>query len=413
MYVSTWPGLNPRWLLQSPPPQPPPYPVSAPNRAFFYVARNAIYHLFRSLNLGENGTVLAPDYHSGNEVWAMRAAGATVRFYAIRRNLEPDFEELERLCRLHSPRVFYVIHYLGWPQPMREIEELCRRRNMLLVEDCALTMLSELAGRPVGSFGGYSVFCLYKTVPVPNGGMLVQNGGARADRPGIPDLAAPPLRSCSALSVAGRTAELALEWLRSRHPATGRTLAGLKQASGSALSRLRIPRVPVGDIGFDIQNVDLAMSHFCRKLIERFDYPTIRARRRTNYIDMQRRLDGRVTLLRPELEEGVCPLFFPILVSDKTGAARELQQRGIGAVEFWNYGDADAHSPGSDADYLRQHVLELPIHQDVTPEQVAYVADQVLRVVPPLKKASGRISAAGASLPAACVPAVAGETRSQ
>jgi len=37
--------------------------------------------------------------HSGNEVGAMRAAGAHLRFYRINRRLEPDLEQLERLSR--------------------------------------------------------------------------------------------------------------------------------------------------------------------------------------------------------------------------------------------------------------------------------------------------------------------------
>ena len=47
---------------------------------------------------------------------------------------------------------------------------------MLLVEDCALSLLSEADGRPLGSFGDWSVFCLCKTLPLPNGALLVQNG---------------------------------------------------------------------------------------------------------------------------------------------------------------------------------------------------------------------------------------------
>jgi hypothetical protein len=86
-------------------------------------------------------------------------------------------------------------------------------------------------------------------------------------------------------------------------------------------------------------------------------------------------------MLRKDLKDGVCPLFFPILVRDKRSAARALGQRGIGAVEFWNEGDPRTNGAcGADAHYLRAHVLELPIHQDVTASQVEYMADQLLRL---------------------------------
>ena len=107
------------------------------------MARSGIYHLFRALRLKPGETVLAPDYYSGNEIAAIRAAGATVVHYPIRRNLEPDLEALSRLARQHGARVIYVIHYLGWPQPIAEIEALCLKNGSILIEDCALSLLSE------------------------------------------------------------------------------------------------------------------------------------------------------------------------------------------------------------------------------------------------------------------------------
>jgi len=137
----------------------------------------------------------------------------------------------------------------------------------------------------------------------------------------------------------------------------------------------------VGNIGWNIADVNIAMSSISDTVMKRLEYDPIRRKRRENFLLMQKRLDGRVKMLRQDLPEGVCPLFFPILVEDKHAAAQALWQRGIGAVEFWNDGDAQANGDiGADARYLRAHVLELPIHQDVTPTQVEYIADQVLRL---------------------------------
>ena len=105
----------------------------------------------------------------------MRAAGATLRYYPIRRDMTLDPDDVERCCRAHNAGLLYVIHYAGWPQPMTELVDLCRRRGMLLVEDCALALLSEADGRPLGGFGDWSVFCLYKTLPLPHGGLLIRD----------------------------------------------------------------------------------------------------------------------------------------------------------------------------------------------------------------------------------------------
>jgi hypothetical protein len=129
-----------------------------------------------------------------------------------------------------------------------------------------------------------------------------------------------------------------------------------------------------------VADVNIAMSSISSAVMGGLEYGQIRRKRRENFLHMQRRLEGRVTMLRKDLKEGVCPLFFPILVQDKPSAARALWRRGIGAVEFWNRDPRSDCDGGPDAQYLRAHVLELPIHQGVDPLQVDYIADQVLHL---------------------------------
>lgn len=373
MYIPAWPGLSPGQFFQPPSTKEPPFPLKASNRTYFYRARNAIYHLFRALQYQNGETVLVPAYHSGNEVWAIRAAGASTRFYSIHRNLEPDLDELARLAKSENARALFVIHFLGWPQPMKELTAFCRERGMILIEDCALSLLSQPGGQPLGTWGDYAIFCLYKTLAVPNGGLLVQN------RDVLPDLGGLELKSCGLASVAGRTAELMLEWMRSRSDRAGAVLMGLKRVVGRILSALRLERLPVGDIGFDPASVNVGMSSLCRGLLKCCDYEEIRRRRRSNFLYLLGRLAGKVPVLREELGGGVCPLFFPLLVPDKRSTARALWERGITAVEFWNSGDPEATRDAfPEAHFLRDHVLELPIHQDITPSQLEYMADQVL-----------------------------------
>jgi dTDP-4-amino-4,6-dideoxygalactose transaminase len=250
---------------------------------------------------------------------------------------------------------------------------LCRKSGSILIEDCALALLSATDGRRLGTFGDYSVFCLYKTLPVPNGGLLVRNNPAL---PGLDDMT---LERCPTLAATGRSVELAFEALRSRANRTGLALFAIKQSIGRMLRAARVRHIPVGDIGWDMANVNVAMSGFSDVVMRSLDYEQIREKRRSNFLLMREKLAGRVKMLREDLDEGVCPLFFPILVKDKHAAAKALWQAGIRAVEFWN--DAqDNPSIGADARYLRSHVLELPIHQDVTPAQVEYTASQVLRL---------------------------------
>lgn len=374
MYVPTFQGLSPiDWLK----------PAGTAGRCFpfaarrmaFYRARNAIYHLFTALHaLVPRLRVLVPDYHSGNEVLALQAAGAVIHFYRVGRDLQADLEDIERLCKAHDPDVLYVIHYLGWPQPMAACKRMCRERSMLLVEDCALSLLSEPGGEALGSSGDWSIFCLYKTLPVPDGALLVENT--------MPLTALERLRlhHAGGFSVVGRLAELTVQRVRARVNGLGAAIHSAKRLVGRAAGALDVNRPRVGDIGFNIDEVDLAMSPASEHLLDRFDFNAIRQARATNYQTLSRALGDSVTPAQPAMPDGGCPLMLPILVDDKSVAAGALRARGVEALEFWNYGVHPFDNESTDVQFLRSHVLGLPIHQDVTSRQLSYVAQQLASV---------------------------------
>ena len=273
------------------------------------------------------------------------------------------------------PAVVGVIHYLGWPQPIEEIARLCGENGCILIEDCALALLSCLGKRPLGSYGDYSIFCLYKTLPVPNGGMLVQN------RHRIYKLMHLPLHPCPARAVAGRCTELALEALRSRFDITGKALFSLKQAIGRKMRSAGMKHVPVGNLAWDINLVNIAMSPVSDHVIRGLEFDHIREKRRSNFEHLRHLIGPQVCMPRRDLPEGLCPLFFPLLVRDKHATAAVLRQKGIEAVEFWS-DQQKAVGIGPDALFLRNHVLELPIHQGVSSAQIEFIAEEVQRLNP-------------------------------
>jgi dTDP-4-amino-4,6-dideoxygalactose transaminase len=369
MYVPTFQGLSPLDWLKPSSGAASCYPFSA-KAISFYRARNAIYHLFVGLrDLMPRVHVLVPDYNSGNEILALRAAGATLHFYRVDRHMQPDLAEIERLCDTHHPEVLYVIHYLGWPQPVAAMKRICTDRAMLMVEDCALSLLSQPGGEPLGSHGDWSIFCLYKTVPVPNGALLVENTLPLASLDRL------QLRHAGGFSVLGRVAELMVQRLRARVNGIGTAVQSAKRAVGRAAGALDVDRSKVGDLGFNLGDVDLAMSRTSARLLQRFDFEAIRSKRIANYHALSNALGGAINPVHSSLPDGACPLVLPIIVDDKPAAARALRAHGIDALEFWNTG-ADAPATESEhVRHLRAHVLGVPIHQDVSARQLAYMAE--------------------------------------
>ena len=74
-----------------------------------------------------------------------------------------------------------IVHYAGYACDMERITDVCKRHNLLLIEDCAHTpgadysLSAEAAGRPLGTFGDISAFSFFgnKNIAVGEGGMVV------------------------------------------------------------------------------------------------------------------------------------------------------------------------------------------------------------------------------------------------
>jgi dTDP-4-amino-4,6-dideoxygalactose transaminase len=282
-----------------------------------------------------------------------------------------DLDDAERKIGPRT-RALYVIHYAGFPQPMDDVLALARRRGLAVVEDCALSLLAAEGTRPVGSRGQLGIFCFYKTLPVPNGGALVVNDPGVVGAPAAPEDA--PLVSTLSHAAGALLANLAL---RAGEPGE-RLRAGIRRAYAAARGVSGLRPVSTGTSTFDRGLVDLGMSGLTGYLAARVDAQAIVAARRRNYFLLLGRLRERVPPVFGELPAGACPLFYPLVVDDKAAVAARLAARRVETVDFWR----DAHPlcpPGEfpEAESLRRRVLELPVHQDLSPEDVAQVAQAV------------------------------------
>jgi perosamine synthetase len=77
-----------------------------------------------------------------------------------------------------------VVHLYGQPCDMKPIAELCERRDLLLIEDCAQAHGAEYKGRKVGTFGDLSTFSFYatKNMVTGEGGMILTDDDAVAQK---------------------------------------------------------------------------------------------------------------------------------------------------------------------------------------------------------------------------------------
>ena len=345
------------------------WPFASPGVRYFYFARNAVWLAVKVLGL-QGGEVLVPAYHHGVEVEALLDAGAEVRFYRVGRRWDVDVEDVARRVGPRT-RALYLIHYAGFPGPAAELRQLADRRGLLLLEDCALSLLSRDGSRPLGTTGDAALFCLYKTLPVPHGGALVFNG----PRPfSVPEPPPPPFASTlgHALSSLLGNAEL-----RGGRP--GRLLRSAVRGLGrGALAAARVERIGTGSRHFSRAHVNLGMSPLARRIALAQDLDAIVEARRRNFFFLLGRLRSVAPPLAGQLPPGVCPLFYPLVVPEKLELMERLRARGVETIDFWRHFHP-ACDPGEFPEVagLRQTVLEVPCHQDLSPELMTLVADEV------------------------------------
>lgn len=345
-----------------------PFPFDQPGLRYFYLARNAIHALCQVWNLRDQEVVF-PAYFHGVEVETLQAAGVRLRFFPVRERMRVDAADVAAAITPKT-RAVYLIHYLGLPGPVEEVSRLCRERGLRLIEDCALALLSRNGPAPLGSYGDAAIFCLYKTLPVPNGGALLVRDGAGLRWPAT---RMPGLASTMAYTASAIHRHLRFSGGGMLHGALQR----LREAARSRSQSLGL--VAVGDDHLDPARVDLAMSRVCRAVLRRQDYEGIVERRRANFMRLAERLGGTGTVLFDRLPEGACPLFFPLMVRDKVQLHRQLLDVGVEAINFWSrIPDFIAAGAFPEVERMRRGVLELPCHQDLSLAAVDSIAVRVL-----------------------------------
>lgn len=89
-------------------------------------------------------------------------------------NMSPDALE-EGLKKYPQAKAVILAHLYGTPARMEEIEAVCRRYGVILIEDAAEALGSSYKGKKCGSFGKYGILSFNgnKIITTSGGGMLL------------------------------------------------------------------------------------------------------------------------------------------------------------------------------------------------------------------------------------------------
>jgi perosamine synthetase len=345
-----------------------------------YRARTAIALALRWWRVGADDQALVPAYNCGTDIDPVIKTGANVRTYRIGSDLRLDLADIQRLCTART-RLIYVIHYFGWPQELAELRQFCDSAGIMLLEDCALAMFSRGSEGYVGHLGDAAVFSLPKTLAVPDGGILLLKRDLH-ERPDRAPSAARVLRKL--LPLGKRFVLRSTESMGCYRLFNRRGERNADATDGNVPQRRLRPDIPA-TYYYDSATTDWRMSRITRGLVKSVDPDWIVSRRRHNYQRLFGLIEG-LPGLQPVfrgLPTGVCPIGLPILVEDRARWARLLSARHIDVYAWWSgYHSGIAWDLFPEACRLKDHVLLLPVHQQLDDGHMDYIGRQVVAIAP-------------------------------
>lgn len=133
--------------------------------------------------IGEGDKVLVPDFTftaTGNVVLHVGAIPKLVDIeldtFCI--NVEKIIEKIDG-----SVKAIIPVHAFGYPAKIKEINKIAKEHNIVVIEDAALALGSELDGKKIGSYGNIACFSLQgrKVITTGEGGIILVNDEELSD----------------------------------------------------------------------------------------------------------------------------------------------------------------------------------------------------------------------------------------
>jgi dTDP-4-amino-4,6-dideoxygalactose transaminase len=277
-----------------------------------FMGRDALALLVSTLDIQRPDKVLLPAYLC-REVLKPFRGHANIEFYDLNPDLSIDPDEIRQRVVKDRLKLLYIINYFGFLQPHRkEIKAICADYGVILAEDCAHSLLTEGSGET----GDVLLYSFRKILPLPDGGGLKLN----IEKPVVGNFYPKTYSNClSILSLAKLMLKFRSE-IFSRSGISSRT-TNLLQTPGQRVETRRI----------------LPMSSLARAAMNKLDFKEIIEKRRSDF-RFWLELAEETTLFEPvftSLPSGVCPLGFPVKVTDRKALEARLRQEGIPLRVHW------------------------------------------------------------------------------
>lgn len=227
-----------------------------------------------------------------------------------------------------------------------------------------------------------AVFNFPKTLPVPDGGALLVNDphlqiDCWSTSPHFVRVlrAMLPLLKSNFLEKAFRVECLQRLVVRDQKPKTRRYFV-----DKDLISRPELPE----SYYYDERDNNIGLSTVTRRLLETVDFVYVKNIRRKNFSLLLHLLSEQPNIkpLFSKLPEGVCPLFFPLVLQNgnRDEVCLRLNNEAIHSTPWWaGYHRELPWLDFPDACYLKDRLIVLPVHQGLSSKEITFIAEMLLK----------------------------------
>ncbi len=353
------------------------YPFDSDRITYWYSARVAIWHALQKHKIKK---IAVPAFACGSELDPFIKAKTRLVIYSIKEDTSVDLDSLTRLLKAEKPDAVFITHYFDFPQDIKKLKKLCKEYGVILFEDAAHALFSEYNGKALGSFGDVGFFSLAKTLPVPDGGILIDNLTKGYQRPETPGRLVTIGRSKYIIEESMSVNNGALSAIMNNAFKPIIALIKSKVLENKTDNSTAKKSAEMSFIELNLARKNWGMSNVSKYILKRQSPGYIKEKRIENY----RKLD---TLINPNKElrplfkflpDGTCPLFYPVILKNPKSLQEYLFSNNIYSKRFWIFFHENIDISKFEWEtYLKRHLIALPIHQNLDIDDMEKIGKKV------------------------------------
>ena len=321
------------------------------------------------LGLSSQDTILVPDYICVEAMEPIWKCGLNYQYYPIRiEGLKPDFGRLASLMKGHV-KALLLIHYFGFENCIETVLQMCKKNNVVLIEDCAHSFLSRYRSRLLGTFGDMGLYSFHKLLPSENGGALCINEDKMNKRIRRKNL--PALSDDLKIIFASCLRHLETNW--------GIPVMDALRFKNKIFFPYGNEKPYTNEIS---EKTNLcSISKLALKIFSLGGFDNIVERRRENYAYLANKIKEvkQIKPIFPLFSGGVCPQVFPAIAKDRDELIEYFLKNNIEAYKWPVLPEDVVGTEYKDALFLEHHLLALPIHQTLKKHHLDFMAHTLKR----------------------------------